>query len=86
MIGRDQLIAWLVVLRYMSRCDIERFMAPSLILRQLEAEGWMTIAWPDVDWQGDRPCGVTPAGNAVADLHDPEFGINPIPVSTQESD
>lgn len=77
MIPDDKLIAWLVIIENQYRNDATVWI-PHDVIAQLNARGWGRES-EDKDWKGAFDFELLPAGQAIIDLHAPDYGIETIP-------
>lgn len=78
MIPREHLIGWLVFI-YNSFSNGQIAYVPSTVSASLIDAGWLEVPLQS-EMGEDSDAHITDAGKAVADLHAPEWGVDPLPV------
>lgn len=80
-VSEDKLVGWLVAMLWHYQ-QAGGAHLPTAVLDQLVERGW--VENPDEpQWDGKCPCGITPAGYALYDLHAPDYGIDTIPEESE---
>jgi hypothetical protein len=76
-ISDDALAAWLSIYRYQFEQD-HTLHLPGVVCDALIAKGWCTNDG-ETRWDGVGFMTITPAGDAIIDIHAPDYGIATIP-------